>query len=184
MRGKLKDDEEIREGWQDDVNEIGEPIVKTPWDYWKESTDFKNKVSGHSEIRNDVLLATRNFQHRVEMFRKEVMFGNNNPMKVRHITYRVEFQGRGAGHNHGVLWVDLEEINKDMKEELKEEMEKVKKSILEEEGYEEKVNSETVLVDAYEKLRNNEKLKKSEGRALELFADEFCTCSPKSQRGW
>ena len=57
------------------------------------------------------------------------MFGNNNPMKVRHITYRVEFQGRGAGHIHGVLWVDIEEIEKDMKEELEEEMEKVKKGI-------------------------------------------------------
>ena len=38
------------------------------------------------------------------------MFGRNNPMKIRHIAYRVEFQGRGAGHIHGVLWLDMKEI--------------------------------------------------------------------------
>ena len=31
-------------------------------------------------------------------------------MKIRHIAYRVEFQGRGAGHIHGVLWLDMKEI--------------------------------------------------------------------------
>jgi hypothetical protein len=29
----------------------------------------------------------------VEAFRKEIIFGRNNPMCVRHISYRVEFQG-------------------------------------------------------------------------------------------
>ena len=43
-------------------------------------------------MKDNILLATRNFQHRVESFRKEVIFGRNNPMKVRHISYRVEFQ--------------------------------------------------------------------------------------------
>ena len=56
--------------------------------YLKEETD----ISKHEMIRKNVLLATRNFQHRVEEFKKNIIFGNNNPMKIRHISYRVEFQ--------------------------------------------------------------------------------------------
>ena len=174
---KWKMGDKLREGWELGKNEKDEDIAKREWDKFKESTEFKNDGSKHEEIRNNVLLATRNFQHRVEMFRKHVIFGSNNPMKVRHITYRVEFQGRGAGHIHGVLWVDLEEINKDMLEELKEEIEKFEEEMISNENKEGKVNIETVLVDAYNKLRSNEKLKKAEGRALEVFADKFCTCS-------
>ena len=44
-------------------------------------------------MRRNVLMATRNFQNRMEAFRKEIIFGRNNPMCVRHISYRVEFQG-------------------------------------------------------------------------------------------
>ena len=73
-------------------------------------------------IRTNVLTATRNFQHRVDAFRKEVMMGKNNPMKIKHISYRVEFQGRGAAHIHGTLWLDLKEIEKS--KEFKDEMEK------------------------------------------------------------
>ena len=40
----------------------------------------------------------------------QVIYGRNNPLRVRHISYRVEFQGRGAGHIHGVLWLDLNQI--------------------------------------------------------------------------
>ena len=47
----------------------------------------------HEMIRTNVLTATRNFQHRVEAFRNEIMMGKNNPMKIKHISYRVEFQG-------------------------------------------------------------------------------------------
>ena len=31
-------------------------------------------------------------------------------MKVQFYHYRVEFQLRGAGHVHGVLWLDLKEL--------------------------------------------------------------------------
>ena len=180
VRGEIQKGKKLRKGWEKDFSEKREPIMKRTWDDLKESEEFKTEVSTHEEIRNDVLLATRNFQHRVEMFRKEIMFGSNNPMKIRHITYRVEFQGRGAGHIHGVLWVDLEEINKEMKQELEREINKVEIDMLTEGKHEEKVNKETVLVDAYDNLRRNEKLKMAEVRALELFADKFCTCSLNS----
>ena len=181
VRGNIQEGKELRKGWEEDFNEKGKPIMKRTWDDLKESDEFKTEVSAHKEIKNDVLLATRNFQHRVEMFRKEIMFGSNNPMKIRHITYRVEFQGRGAGHIHGVLWVDLEEINKDMKEELEAKLNKIVIDMIIDGEDEEKINIDTILIDAYDKLRKNEKLNMAEGRALEIFADKFCTCSLNSK---
>ena len=69
---------------------IGEETVEMSWhEYLKNHIEEKQ----HEMMRRNVLLATRNFQHRVETFRKEVIFGRNNPMQVRHISYRVEFQG-------------------------------------------------------------------------------------------
>ena len=114
------------------------------------------------------------------MFKKEVIFGNNNPMKVRHITYRVEFQGRGAGHIHGVLWVDLDEINKDMEKEIEEAKDKMMEEIMGGKG--EDIDSDKALVEAYEKLRKRDKLNKLETKALELFADKYCTCSLDSEK--
>ena len=174
---KWEEGKVLRKGWEKSFNDKGEDIMKTKWDHFKDSTEFKNEVSTHEEIRNNVLLATRNFQHRVEMFRNEVIFGSNNPMKVRHITYRVEFQGRGAGHIHGVMWVDLEEINKEMKEELREEIDKLATEIDENGVVENRYDCETVLIDAYENLRKSKKLTNAERRSLELFADKFCKCS-------
>ena len=66
----------------------------------------------HELIRTNVLTATRNFQHRVNAFRKEVLMGENNSMNIKHISYRVEFQGRGAAHIHGTLWLDMKRIEK------------------------------------------------------------------------
>ena len=73
-------------------------------------------------------------------------------MKVRHISYRVEFQGRGAGHIHGVLWLDMKEI-------------RIKG-----------VPNET-LRNAFEKLRFSQALEEDEIRALERFTDTFVTCT-------
>ena len=69
---------------------IGEETVEIPWEeYLKNHVEEKR----HEMMRRNVLLATRNFQNRMEAFRKEIIFGRNNPMCVRHISYRVEFQG-------------------------------------------------------------------------------------------
>ncbi len=124
--------------------------IKIPWrEYLEKEVD----ESQHEMIRKNVLLATRNFQHRVEMFKKEIIFGNNNPMKIRHLSYRVEFQGRGAGHIHGVLWVDLKEI-------------KLKG-----------VRSDRNLCEAFQKLRYGQTLDEWETEAIEKFTDMFCTCT-------
>ena len=57
-------------------------------------------------------MATTNFLHRVEAFKKEILRGCNNPMKIKHMSYRVEFQGRDAAHIHGALWLDINGIEK------------------------------------------------------------------------
>ena len=127
----------------------GNSIVQLPW---KQYLDKYVDRSQHELIRRNVLLATRNFQHRVETFRKEVIFGRNNPMNVRHISYRVEFQGRGAGHIHGVLWLDLKEMRI------------------------ENVRNED-LQKGYNMLRHNKALEPEQITAIENFTDAFVTCT-------
>ncbi len=66
----------------------------------------------HTLLRDNVLTLTRNFDHRVKSFIRHIVRGPNNPMKVTYYTYRVEFQVRGAAHVHGVLWLNLDALNK------------------------------------------------------------------------
>ena len=127
----------------------GKKTIEKPWQQYLRDHVDENL---HAMMKRNVLLATRNFQHRVETFRKEVIFGQNNPMKVRHISYRVEFQGRGAAHIHGVLWLDLDELK----------VEGVNK-------YE--------LKESYSKLKHSQPLESNEVRALEKFTDTFVTCT-------
>ena len=112
----------------------------------------------HEMIRTNVLTATRNFHHRVEAFKKEILYGKNNPMKVKHISYRVEFQGRGAAHIHGTLWLDIKEIEK-----LK--------------PFQEGNCRDGTLSDAFQKLRNDVKLNEAEKEAIVKLTDMFISCS-------
>ena len=51
--------------------------------------------SRHEHIKNNILTATRNFQHRVKSFIKNIVMNAFSPMIVRFYSYRVEFQMRG-----------------------------------------------------------------------------------------
>ena len=62
----------------------------------------------HAHIRKHVLTATRNFDDRAKAFLKHIIMAKDNPMNVNMFNYRIEFQGRGAPHIHGVLWIDFE----------------------------------------------------------------------------
>ena len=64
----------------------------------------------HEFIRGNVLLATRYFNHRVKQFITNIMMGGGNPMMVEYYSYKTEFQDRGAGHIHGVLWIKLHKV--------------------------------------------------------------------------
>ena len=76
----------------------------------REYIESKTDGSIHEAIRGNVLLATRFFNHRVKQFINEIVMGGGNPMNVDKFSYKVEFQDRGAGHVHGVLWVNLNAI--------------------------------------------------------------------------
>ena len=75
-------------------------------------TFLRENQSKHEFIRQNILTGTRNFNHRVKSFIKNIVMNNMNGMYVKFYNYRVEFQMRGAGHIHGVLWVDLDELIK------------------------------------------------------------------------
>ena len=64
----------------------------------------------HEIIRKNVFIATRNFIHRVKAFRQEIMMGKNSPLAIKNFCDKLEFQGRGAGHIHGVAWSDLKKV--------------------------------------------------------------------------
>ena len=69
--------------------------------------DFlKAYPSKHELIRNNLLNATLNFQHRLRMFLKHIVLANGSELTLSHYNYRIEFQLRGAPHSHGTLWMN------------------------------------------------------------------------------
>ena len=61
----------------------------------------------HETFRTNVVTATRNYQHRVQALMESIVKNPNNMLSVKHFSSKLEFAGRGAGHNHGVLWLDI-----------------------------------------------------------------------------
>ena len=59
-----------------------------------------------------MLNATLTFNHRVKMFIKNIVMSKGSPMPIQYYSYKVEFALRGAGHIHGVLWMDWEQLMK------------------------------------------------------------------------
>ena len=77
---------------------------------------LNNKYPGsdlHKLVKENIYTITKVFDKRVHNFIKHIVFGKNTPMKARHYQYRIEFQSRGAGHTHGVLWLNLTELDAD-----------------------------------------------------------------------
>ena len=69
--------------------------------------DFlKAYPSKHEFIKNNLLNATLNFQHRLRMFLKHIILSSGSPLTLDYFNYRIEFQLRGAPHAHGTLWMD------------------------------------------------------------------------------
>ena len=59
---------------------------------------FEKNSSVHEHIRRNILLATRNFQFRVQTFIKTVVHNKMSDMKVKYHSFRTEFQMRGWYH--------------------------------------------------------------------------------------
>ena len=115
-------------------------------------------ASKHEFIRKNLLNATLTFNQRVKMFFKHILMSKGNPMAIKHYSYKVEFALRGAGHIHGVLWVDWENCQALPKTDIE--------------------NVKTAL----KKIRNEEEIGKEELKSISKFADKFVSCSLKNPR--
>ena len=90
---------------------------------------FEVNKSKHDFIRKNLLNATLTFHQRVKMFVKHIIMNRDSPLPIEYYSYKVEFALRGAGHIHGVLWVDWEKlsvIEKSEVELIKNALEKIK----------------------------------------------------------
>ena len=111
----------------------------------------------HEMVRKNVLTITMNFDKRVKAFIKNIVMSSSNPMRNKFFHYRVEFQLRGAGHIHGVLWCDIEKLV--------------------EENLELKGLQEIML-----KLRRSKLLDEKEKKITARFVDLFVSCSLKKYK--
>ena len=68
------------------------------------------KESLQELIRGNVVSATRYFHHRVKSFINKILLDKSNPLSVQYYSYKVEIQERGAPHVHGVIWLNLSEL--------------------------------------------------------------------------
>ena len=106
----------------------------------------------HTQIRKNVLTATRNFDNRVKEFMKHIVMSKDNPMNTKLYNYRVEFQARGAGHIHGVLWVDFD---KNLPNDL----------------------DNNVIKSVFNKFRHDDNLLPEEEEEVVKYIDTFVTCT-------
>jgi hypothetical protein len=118
-------------------------------------------------------------------------------MAIENWCDKMEFQGRGAAHIHGVAWCNLQKVSKmlDMQgtksasedqleddDEDNDDHENDKDEDLlnlnDDEGYSEgDSGAKSELERGFIKLRMNETLRKEEENALISFADKFVTCT-------
>ena len=80
------------------------------WIQLKQFIEEEMDESIHEILRRNVVTATRNYQHRVKAFIKAIMLDSSNPMLVQYYSAKVEFQGRGAAHIHGTIWISTERM--------------------------------------------------------------------------
>ena len=78
-----------QDGESDLVNGVTLLIDSTPWEEYLNANGIDNNI--HEEMRRDVLTLTRNFNHRVKMFLKLIVVGENNPMMVKFYNLIIEF---------------------------------------------------------------------------------------------
>ena len=99
-------------------------------------------------------------------------------MCVEYYNYRVEFQMRGAGHIHGTLWIDWNQLRKKMGTDMVDLVVKAFKNIKEE-----RFGSDEHRFEFEEEKNDDSKSAfDKEHDALAKFIDKFCTCSLKDPK--
>ena len=104
-------------------------------------------------------------------------------MCVEYYNYRVEFQMRGAGHIHGTLWIDWEQMKKHMerRKDNSFKVELVEKAFtnIKDEKFGTKEHKKEFEIP---KENGHTSEFNEEHDALAAFIDKFCTCSLKDPR--
>ena len=57
-------------------------------------------------IRNDPVLVSRHFDHRLKAFFRDILIQSSTLGKVKDYFYRCEFQQRGSAHAHTLIWLE------------------------------------------------------------------------------
>ena len=94
---------------------------KKEWISLEKYLEEETSQSLHEMLRRNVVTATRNYNHRVKTFIKQIITHPSNPMSIEYYSAKLEFQGRGAGHHHGTLWVNMEKMEFMMEGETRDE---------------------------------------------------------------
>ena len=115
--------------------------------------DYMKNENVPDLVKENVLALTMTFDKRLHSFINNIAAAKGNPMRPKHYHYRVEFQGRGAPHSHGVLWVDIQKHDKTFRG----------------------------LQNIMRKLQGSERLDEVERQTTADFVDEFITCSLKDE---
>ena len=117
--------------------------------------EFLEDQSLHQIVKDNVLTITKVFDKRVHNFIKHIVQpGKKTAMNTKHFQYRIEFQARGAGHVHGVLWLDLP-------------------------GLEEQFPG---IKNIFQNIKLNKNFNEEETSVLEKFIDTFISCSLNTEQ--
>ena len=111
--------------------------------------EVMKRENTHQVLRDNVYTITKVFDKRIQNFINHIICGKNSPMNVSHFQYRIEFQARGAGHAHGVLWLDLNSLEDDF----------------------------PGIAGIFKNLKLNEPFAVEQTETLKKFIDQFITCS-------
>ena len=144
---------------------------------WKPLRQFIEEdveVSFHELIRGNVLTATRYFQHRVQHFIRKIMMAESAPMPVKMYSYKTEFQARGAGHIHGVIWLDTHRLSKMVRAPDGNLVDGTNETLFSDQPLERPLQE----IDAtFKRIRRTQPLTSTDLKVLATLIDEFSTCS-------
>ena len=150
--------------------------VDGKWKPMKEFIEKDIKESHHELVRGNVGTATRYFDNRLKQFISKIVMARSNLMCVISYTWRIEMQGRGAGHSHGTLHCDLKKLERliIVDGELTNPPDNPQLLPKPVEAYERPMRG---LAESFTKLRNDKPLSEENLQSLCNFITQFVTVS-------
>ena len=122
-----------------------------------------------------LLFHPRYFHNRVKAFISKILLSKSNPMCVQFYSFKVEFQQRGAAHIHGIIWLNLNMLERLI---LIDDELCIPDDTTHNRGHDN--NEERPLRgvgDAFKKIKANKKLNDADLLVLTKFIDYFTTVS-------